>query len=107
MAATTETIGVPAARVQAALQVRTPLQDTIRKLSRHRSFRVGGVMLLFLIFVALFANVLAPYDPIKPLRTVKRRAAPCIHLIGCPASEEEHVMGIDGNSRDLFSRIIF
>lgn len=106
-AASTETIGVPAAPVQSALQVRTPLQDTIRKLSRHRSFRVGGVMLVFLVLVALFANVLAPYDPIKPLRTVKRRAPPCIHLLGCPAAEEEHVMGIDGNSRDLFSRVIF
>lgn len=106
MAASTETIGAPAP-VQAAIQVRTPLQDTLRKLSRHRSFRVGGVMLSFLILVALLANFIAPYDPIKPLRTVVRRAAPCIHLLGCPADQEEHIMGIDGNSRDLFSRVVY
>lgn len=107
MAATTETLSEPTGNVQQALRVRTPLQDTMRKLSRHRSFRVGGVLLLFLVLTAVFAGLIAPYDPIKPLRTVKRRAPPCIHLLGCPADEEQHIMGIDGNSRDLFSRIVF
>ena len=32
---------------------------------------------------------------------------PCIHLLGCPLSQEEHIMGVDTNSRDLFSRIIY
>jgi ABC-type dipeptide/oligopeptide/nickel transport system permease subunit len=41
------------------------------------------------------------------LKDVKRRSLPCIHLLGCPADQPEHLMGIDGNSRDLFSRIIF
>lgn len=107
MAVSTETIGSAPVPVQAAIKVRTPLQDTLRKLSRHRSFRVGGVMLAFLILVALFANLLAPYDPIKGLRTAKPRSAPCIHLLGCPPDQEEHIMGTDGNARDLFSRVIF
>jgi ABC-type dipeptide/oligopeptide/nickel transport system permease subunit len=91
----------------ANLAVRTPLQDTLRRLRRHRSAQVGAVVLGFLILVAIFAPVLAPYDPILPLRDVKRRAAPCIHLLGCPADQPQHIFGIDGNSRDLLSRIIY
>ena len=91
----------------ASLKVRTPLQDTLRRLLRHRSAQVGLVVLAFMLLVAIFAPVLAPYDPILPLRDVKRRAAPCIHLLGCPADQPQHIFGVDGNSRDLLSRIIF
>jgi ABC-type dipeptide/oligopeptide/nickel transport system permease subunit len=64
-------------------------------------------LLLFLVLVAIFAGVIAPYDPIKPLRDVKRRDGPCIHLLGCPESKPQHIFGIDGNSRDLFSRVVY
>lgn len=97
----------PAAPLKVALKHRTPLGDALRKLRAHRSFRLGAVLLLFLVLVAIFASVIAPYDPTEPLRTAKRRAPPCIHLLGCPADQEQHIMGIDGNSRDLFSRIVY
>jgi ABC-type dipeptide/oligopeptide/nickel transport system permease subunit len=61
----------------------------------------------FLVFIAVFAPVLAPYDPIKPLRDSKRRSPPCIHILGCPADQPQHFFGIDGNQRDLLSRIIY
>jgi ABC-type dipeptide/oligopeptide/nickel transport system permease subunit len=86
---------------------RTPFENTLRRLFRHRSAQVGMVILGFLIILAIFAPALAPYDPIKPLRDVKRRAAPCIHLLGCPADQPQHFFGIDGNQRDLLSRIIY
>ena len=54
-----------------------------------------------------FCRQIAPYDPIVPLKDAKRRDTPCIHLLGCPADKPQHLMGIDGNSRDLFSRIIY
>ena len=60
-------------------------------------------MLLLLVLVAIFAGVIAPFDPTKPLREVKRRAPPCIHLLGSQPTRKNTVMGIDGNSRDLFS----
>jgi len=87
--------------------VRTPLQDSLRRLLRHRSAQVGLAILSFLIFIAVFAPVLAPYDPVKVLKDVKRRTPPCIHLLGCPAEQPEHFFGIDSNSRDLLSRIIY
>jgi ABC-type dipeptide/oligopeptide/nickel transport system permease subunit len=65
------------------------------------------IILGLLILIAILAPVLAPYDPTRPLRDVKPRAAPCIHILGCPAAQSEHLFGIDGNNRDLFSRIIF
>jgi ABC-type dipeptide/oligopeptide/nickel transport system permease subunit len=60
-----------------------------------------------LIVIAIFAPWFAPYDPIKPLRDAKRRSAPCIHVLGCPADQPQHFFGIDSNQRDLLSRIIY
>ena len=86
---------------------RTPFQDAMRRLRRHRSAQVGFSILGFLILVAVFAPLLAPYDPIEVLSDVKVRSAPCIHLLGCPADQPQHYFGIDGNKRDLLSRIIY
>lgn len=92
---------------KSTIKYRTPTGDAMRRLARHRSAQVGFVLLGLLVFMAVFANVIAPYDPTKVLKDVKRRDPPCIHLLGCPADKPEHIFGIDGNSRDLFSRVIF
>lgn len=86
---------------------RTPLAEIARRLLRHRSFQVGIVLLAVLVFCAIFAGVLAPYDPAAPLKGVIRRDLPCIHALGCTASGGDHLLGIDGNNRDEFSRILF
>ena len=109
MAAEVPSLSAPTASASAESIIarRTPFGDTMRRLSRHRSAQVGAFILFVLILVAIFAPVIAPYDPTLPLRDVKRRDPPCIHLFGCPADKPQHIMGIDGNSRDLFSRIIY
>ena len=85
-------------------------QLTLRRIFRQRSAVVGMVILGFLILVAIFANVIAPYDPIQVLigveEGVKKRSAPCIHILGCPEDKAQHIMGIDGNVRDQFSRVV-
>lgn len=87
---------------------RTPLQNMLRRLFRHRSAQVGMFILSMLTLIAIFAPYIAPYDPIKPLRDVKRRTPPCIHMLNnCPADEPQHIFGIDGNQRDMLSRIIY
>jgi ABC-type dipeptide/oligopeptide/nickel transport system permease subunit len=87
------------------------LRDTLRNILRQRSAIVGLTVLGFLVLVAIFAGVIAPYDPIQVLLGVedsaKPRLAPCIHLLGCAASLPEHLMGLDGNARDVFSRVVF
>jgi ABC-type dipeptide/oligopeptide/nickel transport system permease subunit len=85
-------------------------RDTLRRLLRRRSAILGFVILGALALIALLADVIAPYNPTDPLlgiENVGRREAPCIHLLGCPADQPEHLMGIDGNFRDVFSRLVF
>jgi len=85
-------------------------QITWRRLFRRKSAIVGMVILGILIFIALTAKWIAPYDPIQVLlgkESVKSRQDPCIHLLGCPASQPQHIMGIDGNVRDEFSRLLY
>ena len=86
---------------------RTPFQNVLRRIVRHRSAQVGFIILGFMILIAIFAPLIAPYDPIKVLTDVKVRMPPCIHILGCAADKPEHIFGVDGNRRDLFSRIIY
>ena len=86
---------------------RTPFQNVRRRLLRHRSARVGMIVLGILTLTAIFAPLIAPYNPIKPLRDVKRRSPPCIHILGCPEDQPQHIFGTDGNQRDLFSRVVY
>lgn len=85
----------------------SPARESLRRLLRHRSAQIGMFILAVLVLTAIFAEQIAPFDPIKPLKNVKRRDTPCVHLFGCPQDSQQHFMGIDGNSRDLFSRIVF
>lgn len=83
---------------------------TLRRILRQRSAIIGMVILGFLLLVAIFADVLAPYNPYQVLigvENVEKRQAPCIHFLGCPADQPQHIMGTDGNVRDEFSRIIY
>ena len=86
----------------------SPTREALRRLLKHRSAQIGMVIL------GIYdpGGHLCPVD--RPLRslsdpssTSKRRDPPCIHLLGCPADKPQHIMGIDGNSRDLFSRVVF
>jgi peptide/nickel transport system permease protein len=51
--------------------------------------------------------------PLRPLRGVDRQGGrqrfekPCVHLLGCDPEKPQHILGIDGNVRDQFSRIVY
>lgn len=89
-------------------------QITWRRLFRRKSAIVGLVILGILVFVALTAQWIAPYDPIKSMLDVKdypidkpvKRGPPCVHIFGCPQDQPQHIMGLDGNNRDEFSRLL-
>ncbi len=81
--------------------------DALQHLLEKRSAVVGLTLLGFLALVAILAPVLAPYDPTVPLNDVKRNTPPCIHMLGCPADQPQHLFGIDGNGRDFFSRVVY
>jgi peptide/nickel transport system permease protein len=81
-----------------------------RRLFQRRSAMVGLGILGVLVFSAVFAPWIAPYSPTEDLigdEPVRARQPPCIHLLGCPADQPQHLMGIDSNVRDLFSRVVY
>jgi peptide/nickel transport system permease protein len=87
-------------------------RDTLRNILRQRSARLGLVLIGFFVAVAILAPVLAPFDPDKGMLDLGeagaiKRAPPCIHLLGCPADQPQHLLGLDGNFRDVFSRIVY
>jgi peptide/nickel transport system permease protein len=110
MTATAEPLGSAG---EALATGRTPSlwRDAVGNLARQRSAIVGLAILLFLAFVALFAELIAPYGPEQVLigaePGIRGGQPPCIHLLGCPAERAEHFMGIDTNVRDVFSRVVW
>jgi len=85
----------------------SPTREALRRLMRHTSARVGMFILGLMILIAIFADLIAPYDPVERQLDTQRREPPCIHLLGCPPERSEHLFGIDSNSRDLFSRVLY
>ena len=86
-------------------------RDTLGSILRQRNALIGLVVIGFLIFVAIFADVIAPfgYDEVL-LNTetgVTARMPPCVHALGCPEDVPQHIMGTDGNVRDVFSRVVY
>lgn len=83
---------------------------TLRRFRHRTSGMIGLVIVLSLIFIAVFAPIIAPYDPNEVLigkEDVGPREKPCVHLLGCPEDQPQHIMGTDGNVRDEFSRIVY
>ena len=111
---TAETTRVPAAAVPTALKTKEPsslYRDAFRHLIQKRSAVIGMIILLLLVLVAVFAPLIAPYDPEEQLigiqEGIKKRSPPCIHMLGCPAEQPQHIFGVDANFRDFFSRMVY
>ena len=83
---------------------------TLRRILRQRNAMIGLIIIGILILVAIFAPFIATFDPEEVLigvEDIKRREAPCIHLLGCSEDKPQHILGVDGNVRDEFSRVIY
>jgi peptide/nickel transport system permease protein len=63
---------------------------------RWKTFSLGIALLLVFILAALFAPLIAPYDPAKPDYQA---------LLQPPSSD--HLFGTDDKGRDIFSRVIY
>lgn len=75
---------------------RSRFKEVWRRFRRSKQAMIGMVMLLILIFSAVFADVIAPYDPLKQ-DIINRLQAPSV----------SHLFGTDELGRDIFSRILF
>ncbi|HEV7199744.1 MAG TPA: ABC transporter permease [Candidatus Limnocylindria bacterium] len=88
-------------------------RDTAKGILRQRSAQVGLLLLTILITTAVLAPVIAPYDPEvavgieEGLSQADGEFAPCVHLFGCPEEQPQHILGLDRNGRDVFSRVVW
>lgn len=73
-----------------------PFRDFVRRMSRIGSARVGFVLLVLVIGSAIFAPLIAPFDP-DQVDPPSRLKPPSL----------QHLFGTDALGRDLFSRVIF
>ncbi len=74
----------------------TPTTIALRELRRSRSAIVGAAIMAVLLLIALFAPLIAPYDPIA--------IDPSVSLQG-PSGR--HWMGTDDFGRDILSRVLY
>lgn len=72
------------------------IEDCKRFICTQKIGFVSLLIILLVFAVAIFAPLLAPFDPISQDRTA---------FLAAPSSE--HVMGTDDLGRDVFSRLIF
>lgn len=82
----------------------------LRRFRQRKSGMIGLSIISFLILIAIFAPLIAPYGPTEILigkEEVSRYDPPCVHAFGCDEEIPQHILGIDGNVRDEFSRIIY
>ena len=80
----------------------SPTQIMRRKLLGHAGITIGGGVLLVMVFMALFAPWLAPFDPFD--QDLSRRLIPPIwHDKGTWI----HILGTDHFGRDYLTRVIY
>jgi ABC-type dipeptide/oligopeptide/nickel transport system permease subunit len=86
-------------------------RDTLANIFRQRSAIVGTVILTTLILAAILAPLISTHDPDANMLDFEPgiviRSGPCIHVLGCPENEYQHLMGVDSNFRDVYSRVIW
>ena len=87
--------GVPTAPVSTA-RVRTRRWSLLRRALTSRGAPFGGAVLIVAVLAALFAPLLAPYDPLKQ----------DLSNVLLPPSAD-HLLGTDNNGRDVLARLIF
>ncbi|MFC2079297.1 nickel transporter permease [Candidatus Bipolaricaulota bacterium] len=72
------------------------IRKALRRIVKNKLTLVGGLLIAAMIIIALFAPVLAPYDPLK--QNIRMRLSP-------PSTT--HFFGTDALGRDVLSRIIY
>ena len=80
----------------------TPLQEFWHYFKRNKGAVVGLVYVVVMIVIAVFANVLAPYNPAEQFRD---------SLLAPPSWQEggtmAHLFGTDDVGRDMLSRLMY
>jgi peptide/nickel transport system permease protein len=89
-------MAIAALEVEDIAAEESPAARAWRRLRQRRSAMFGLVVMVVLVLVAVFAPLIAPYDPAQQAWTAVRK----------PPSGQ-HWFGTDESGRDLFSRVVF
>lgn len=84
--------------------------DAWRQFKRNKLALIGGIYLLILVVLAVFAPFIAPHNPVKgDVKTAgKYRQAAWITTDNPKTTGSwEYPLGTDGNGRDVLSRVIY
>ncbi|MDA8586289.1 ABC transporter permease [Rhodobacteraceae bacterium] len=81
-------------------------RDIIRALVRDPLVLVSVIFLTLLILSAIFAEIVAPMDPLIP-NIFASRLPPLSYATGLDGTEQLHLLGTDALGRDMLSRLIF
>ncbi len=87
-------VGLDAA--QSLPQERRPWQRALGRLRRRRGALLGAAIVLFFVLVAIFAPLIAPYDPLATSWSAVRKPPSWLHPFGT-----------DEIGRDVLSRVIY
>ncbi|GGZ87886.1 dipeptide ABC transporter permease DppC [Ignatzschineria indica] len=100
--ATLEADRPPAEALLLARKPETPLRQFWFYFSRNRGALLGLIFILFIIFVAIFAQYIAPHDPTEQFRGSFLK--PPVWMEG---GSWQFILGTDDVGRDILSRLIF
>ncbi len=73
-------------------------QELWRRMKRSKFFVIGAVLVLFIVFTSIFAQGIAPFDPLK--QTLRSR------LKAPTGNWSSYIFGGDAMGRDIFSRLL-
>jgi oligopeptide transport system permease protein len=73
--------------------------DSVRRFRRNRLAMLGLIIVAFLLFLALFADILAPYAYDKVFFTIRHPVM--------PFTNPDHPLGTDTAGRDYLTRLIY
>ncbi|HEV2951071.1 MAG TPA: ABC transporter permease, partial [Actinomycetota bacterium] len=71
-----------------------------RRLIRNPAAIVGFVLVALFVLTAVFAGLIAPYDP-------REQNLALLEGTCCPGPSADHWFGVDALGRDQFSRIVY
>lgn len=80
----------------------SPREILHKRMLEHRGLRVGGTILSVIVLAALFAPLLAPYDPYE--QDLLNRMVP---PVWASSGSWEHILGTDHVGRDYLSRLLY
>lgn len=87
-----------------AASVQSPMRMMVYQASGHRGLMLGGLVIVIIVLVALFAPLLSPHDPYE--QVLSRKLIPPVWF-DSPKATWDHVLGTDHLGRDMLSRLMY